>query len=139
MNGTTELDLWNLLQVSNMSNGIQFLGIAFLAWVGLRISSSIYNSGDSNMLVKVSGTVFCLIIAYFMLFNFGLSAWNLAGTAAAMSALTEPLTPAAQNFIAFAEANGSSEGFSIVPNVAQGLLILSLLLMQLGGIWMTKK
>ena len=57
MNGTTELDLWNLLQVSNMSNGIQFLGIAFLAWVGLRISSSIYNSGDSNMLVKVSGTV----------------------------------------------------------------------------------
>ena len=105
----------------------------------LRISSSIYNSGDSNMLVKVSGTVFCLIIAYFMLFNFGLSAWNLAGTAAAMSALTEPLTPAAQNFIAFAEANGSSEGFSIVPNVAQGLLILSLLLIQLGGIWMTKK
>ena len=41
MNGTTELDLWNLFQVANMSNGIQFLGIAFLAWVGLRISSSI--------------------------------------------------------------------------------------------------
>ena len=57
MNGTTELDLWNLLQISNMANGIQFLGIAFLAWVGMRISSSIYNSGDSNMVVKIAGTV----------------------------------------------------------------------------------
>ena len=71
MNGTTELDLWYLLQISNMANGIQFLGIAFLAWVGLRISTGIYNNADSNMLVKISGSVFCLIVAYFMLFNFG--------------------------------------------------------------------
>ena len=139
MNGTTELDLWNLLQISNMANGIQFLGIAFLAWVGLRISTGIYNNADSNMLVKISGSVFCLIVAYFMLFNFGLNAWNVTGTAAAMNALAEPLTPVAQGFVAFAEANNSSEGFSIVPNLAQGLLVLSILTIQLGGIWMNKK
>ena len=139
MNGNTELDLWNLLQISNMANGIQFLGIAFLAWVGLRISTGIYNNADSNMLVKISGSVFCLIVAYFMLFNFGLNAWNVTGTAAAMTALTEPLTPVAQGFVAFAEANNSSEGFSIVPNLAQGLLVLSILTIQLGGIWMNKK
>ena len=139
MNGTTELDLWNLLQISNMANGIQFLGIAFLAWVGLRISTGIYNNADSNMLVKISGTVFCLVVAYFMLFNFGLNAWNVTGTAAAMTALAEPLTPVAAGFVAFAEANNSSEGFSIVPNLAQGLLVLSILTIQLGGIWMNKK
>ena len=139
MNGTTELDLWNLLQISNMANGIQFLGIAFLAWVGLRISTGIYNNADSNMLVKISGTVFCLVVAYFMLFNFGLNAWNVTGTAAAMNALAEPLTPVAEGFVAFAEANNSSEGFSIVPNLAQGLLVLSILTIQLGGIWMNKK
>ena len=139
MNGTTELDLWNLLQITNMANGIQFLGIAFLAWVGMRISSSIYNSGDSNMVVKIAGTVFCLIVAYFMLFNFGLGAWNIAGSAAAMASLAEPLTPTAENFVAFAEMNSSSEGFSIIPNLAQGLLVLSILVIQLGGIWMAKK
>ena len=139
MNGTTELDLWNLLQISNMANGIQFLGIAFLAWVGLRISTGIYNNSDSNMVVKISGTVFCLVVTYFMLFNFGLNAWNVTGTAAAMTALAEPLTPVAEGFVAFAEANNSSEGFSIVPNLAQGLLVLSILTIQLGGIWMNKK
>ena len=74
-----------------------------------------------------------------LLFNFGLNAWNVTGTAAAMTALAEPLTPVAQGFVAFAEANNSPEGFSIVPNLAQGLLVLSILTIQLGGIWMNKK
>ena len=61
------------------------------------------------------------------------------GRILAMTALAEPLTPVAEGFVAFAEANNSSEGFSIVPNLAQGLLVLSILTIQLGGIWMNKK
>ena len=74
-----EMNVWNYLQAAGTTNAINFVGLAFLTWVGFRISSSVYNEGSTNMLVKISGTVFCLCIAWFWLFIWAIFEWNFNG------------------------------------------------------------
>lgn len=134
-NGTTELELWNLLSMQNTASAIQFVGIAFLAWVGLRVSNNIGENPDSNIITKLIGTGFCVAVAWFMLFNFALLTWSMTGTASGFEEIAAnggALTDAARMFIDFA---GTSEGFNIIPNPPQALLLITILAMQLVGIW----
>ena len=41
-----ELMMWDLYWSGATAAGTYFFGIAFLAWVGLRISNNIYNNTD---------------------------------------------------------------------------------------------
>ena len=36
-----EMNVWNYLQAAGTTNAINFVGLAFLTWVGFRISSSV--------------------------------------------------------------------------------------------------
>ena len=134
-NGTTELELWNLLAMQNTSSAIQFAAIAFLAWVGLRVSNNIGGNPESNILTKIIGTGFCVAVAWFMLFNFALLTWSMTGATSGFEEIAANggvLTDSAKLFIEFA---GTSEGFNIIPNPPQALLLITLLAMQLVGIW----
>ena len=91
------------------------------------------------MLVKISGTVFCLCVAWFWLFIWAIFEWNFNGVAGvfmAMQANGMEISQGAQYIISQASAPGSE--VSLAPNLAQGLFLLSILAIQLGGLWMKK-
>ena len=98
-----------------------------------------YNSTDKNIIGKVSASVFVLTVATFYLFNNALVEWNVNQVAAGLAFLketTEGISPGGQVII---DANNPGAPFSLMPNLVQGLFLLSVLVMQLSGIWMTKK
>ena len=134
----SELDLWNHLWMASGSQGTWFLALGFLSWVGLRAGQNIYNNSDTPILMKISGTVFCLFIANGWLYNFAFSEWNANGVANAMvsiEAAGETLSPYASELIA---ATNPGSGFSLMPDAIQGLFIASILIMSIGPMWVKK-
>ena len=107
--------------------------------LGFWISGTMYNSSDKNIVGKITASIFVLTVASFFLFNTALLEWNINQVAAGLSYLketTEGISPGGQVII---DANNPGAPFSMMPNLVQGLFLLSVLVMQLSGIWMTKK
>jgi len=133
------MDLWNYAQVASNTGANQGIVIAILMGLGFWISGAMYNSTDKNIIGKVTASVFVLTVAIFFLFNNALVEWNINQVAAGLAYLketTEGISPGGQVII---DANDPGAQFSMVPNLIQGLFLLSVLVMQLSGIWMTKK
>ena len=135
----TELDIWQTFNMGQAAAGAHFIGVAFLAWVALRVSLNIRNNDEANLLLKVAGTGFCLSVAYFIAFNTGWYEWNSNSIAAGLAQLQSmdvTISPVAEKFVANMSPGAD---FNIKPDLAQGVFIVSLLVMQLGSIWMPKK
>ena len=135
----TELDVWQTYNMGQSAAGAQFIGVAFLAWVALRVALNIRNNEDANLLLKLAGTGFCLSVAYFIAINTGWYEWNNNSIAAGLAYLQSTdvaISPVAQSFV---ENMDPGAAFNLVPNLAQGVFIASLLIMQLGSIWLPKK
>jgi len=135
----TELDIWATFGANQSAAGSHFIAIAFLVWVGLRVSNNIRNSDEANIVMKLAGTGFCLSVAYFCAFNMGWYEWNANGTAAALSYLASTdiaISPGAQTFVAGMNLGAD---FNLKPDLMQGIFLASILVMQMGQIWMPKK
>ena len=135
----TELDIWTTFNISQSAAGAHFIGVVFLIWVGLRVSSNIRNSDEANLVMKLAGTGFCLSVAYFCAVNTGWYEWTMNGAAAGLQYLASTdvaISPGAQTFIA--NANPGAD-FNISPDLMQGVFLASVLIMQMGQIWMPKK
>ncbi|MDC0141531.1 hypothetical protein OAI98_01765 [Gammaproteobacteria bacterium] len=134
-----EMDMWNYMQNAVNTGATQGIGIAILIGLGLWISGTMYNSADKNIIGKITASIFVLSVAMFYLFNGALVEWNVNQVAAGLTYLketTEGISPGGQTII---DANDPGAPFSLIPNLFSGLFLLSVLIMQLSGIWMTKK
>ena len=134
-----EIDMWNYMQTAVNTGATQGIGIAILIGLGFWISGAMYASKDKNIIGKITASVFVLTVAMFYLFNGALVEWNVNQVAAGLAYLketTEGISPGGQVII---EANDPGAPFSLIPNLFSGLFLLSVLVMQLSGIWMTKK
>ena len=134
-----EMDMWNYMQNAVNTGATQGIGIAILIGLGLWISGAMYNSTDKNIIGKITASIFVLSVAMFYLFNGALVEWNVNQVAAGLTYLketTEGISPGGQTII---DANDPGASFSLIPNLFSGLFLLSVLIMQLSGIWMTKK
>ena len=134
-----EMDMWNYMQTAVSTGATQGIGIAIMIGLGFWISGAMYNSTDKNIIGKITASVFVLTVAVFYLFNGALVEWNLNQVAAGLSYLketTEGISPGGQVII---DANDPGAPFSLMPNLVSRLFLLSVLVMQLSGIWMTKK
>ena len=134
-----EMDMWNYMQTAVSTGATQGIGIAIMIGLGFWISGAMYNSTDKNIIGKITASVFVLTVAVFYLFNGALVEWNLNQVAAGLYYLketTEGISPGGQVII---DANDPGAPFSLMPNLVSGLFLLSVLVMQLSGIWMTKK
>jgi|TARA_B110000967_G_C18322792_1_gene288323 hypothetical protein len=135
----TELDIWTTFNISQSAAGAHFIGVAFLIWVGLRVSNNIRNSDEANLIMKLAGTGFCVSVAFFCAMNTGWYEWNMNGAAAGLQYLSStdvPISPGAEKFIA--NANPGAD-FNLIPDLMQGVFLASVLVMQMGQIWMPKK
>ena len=134
-----EVDMWNYMQSAVSTGATQGIGIAIMIGLGFWISGAMYNSTDKNIIGKITASVFVLTVAVFYLFNGAVVEWNLNQVAAGLSYLkesTEGISPGGQVII---DANDPGAPFSLIPNFVSGLFLLSVLVMQLSGIWMSKK
>ena len=134
-----EYDLWTYAQAANSTGALYGIGLAIFIGLGFWISGTMYNSADKNIIGKITASVFVLTVATFYLFNNALVEWNINQVAAGLSYLketTEGISPGGQVII---DANAPGAPFSLIPNAVAGLFIASVLVMQLSGIWMTKK
>ena len=134
-----EIDMWNYMQTAGNTGATQGIGIAILIGLGFWISGAMYASKDKNIIGKITASVFVLTVAMFYLFNGALVEWNVNQVAAGLAYLketTEGISPGGQVII---DANDPGAPFSLIPNLFSGLFLLSVLVMQLSGIWMTKK
>tara|TARA_B100000902_G_scaffold4540_2_gene5780 strand:+ start:3209 stop:3622 length:414 start_codon:yes stop_codon:yes gene_type:complete len=134
-----EVDMWNYMQAAVSTGATQGIGIAIMIGLGFWISGAMYNSTDKNIIGKITASVFVLTVAMFYLFNGALVEWNVNQVAAGLSYLketTEGISPGGQVII---DANDPGAPFSLMPNLVSGLFLLSVLVMQLSGIWMSKK
>ena len=135
----TELDIWTTFNISQSAAGAHFIGVAFLIWVGLRVSNNIRNSEEANLIMKLAGTGFCVSVVFFCAMNGGWYEWNMNGAAAGLQYLAStdvPISPGAATFVA--NANPGAE-FNLIPNLMQGVFLASVLVMQRGQMWMPKK
>ena len=132
-----EIDAWNYLQYAANTNATYLIGLAFLTWVGLRISSSVYADASASIIVRIAGSVFCLSVTWFWLTTMAMFEWNVNGVAGVFTAMQAEgdISSGAQFIIA--NSNPGAEP-SIMPNIVQGLFLLSALVIQLGGLWMKK-
>lgn len=134
----TELDLWNHLWMAAGGQGAWFFGLGFLSWVGMRIGQNIYNNPDTPLLMKISGTVFCLFVANGWMYNFAFSEWNANGVASAMASIQEGGAVLSTYATELINATEPGAGFSLMPDVIQGLFILSVLIMSVAPMWIKK-
>ena len=132
-----EINAWNYLQYAANTNATYLIGLAFLTWVGLRISSSVYADASASIIVRIAGSVFCLSVTWFWLTTMAMFEWNVNGVAGVFTAMQAEgdISSGAQFIIA--NSNPGAEP-SIMPNIVQGLFLLSALVIQLGGLWMKK-
>ena len=127
-----ELEMWKLLAAFMSGNAIWFLGYIVAIWLGFRISNNIYVTGDVPTLARVIATVYCLSVAAFMaalMFQVNNLIQNFAAGFTSLGS-TQLISTAAENFI----ANSSVPIFKVI----QAGFVVSIILMQLSGIWMRK-
>ena len=126
-----EMNAWNYLQYAANTNATYGIGLAFLTWVGLRISSGVYADASASIIVRIAGSVFCLSVTWFWLTTMAMFEWNVNGVASVFTAMQAEgdISSGAQFIIA--NSNPGAEP-SIMPNIVQGLFLLSALVIQLG-------
>ena len=118
---------------------IRFVGTLFLIWVGFRLANGIRSSGESNLIMKVAGSLFVLTVAFFFLFAGGMFQEINNGMAGMLQGLADGGVSLGEGSKAFIANNNPGAEFSLIPNLASGLFLLSVLVIQLGSIWMPKQ
>ena len=111
----------------------------FAIWVGFRLSNGIYNSGESNIVAKIAVTIFNLCVAYFVLFWWAYMEWHNNGVANAFKELSEAGTSISPNAQMHLDAGDPAAPLILMPNLIEGLVLGSVLLIQLTQTWITKK
>ena len=132
----TEVQMWDVYWSGMLATAGFFLAWAFLLWVSLRAANI---AGDSdNMISKIAVTVFCLVVFWQINFIVAQIEWIFNGISGAFVALQSAgteISSGAQEMIAAAEPGAA---FNLMPDMISGILILTILVMQLTTIWMKK-
>ena len=132
----TEFEVWNLFQLASLANAAWMAGLSFLIWVTFRAANMVGESG--NTFSKAVVTVFCLVIDYQVNFTLAAVEWANNGIAGAFVALQNSGTEISEGAQRFIDYWSPGTAFNLTPDVVGGLLVLTILVMQMTSIWMKK-
>ena len=132
----TEFEVWNLFWLASLANAAWMAGLSFLIWVTFRAANMVGESG--NTFSKAVVTVFCLVIDYQVNFTFAAVEWANNGIAGAFVALQNSGTEISAGAQRFIDYWSPGTAFNLTPDVVGGLLVLTILVMQMTSIWMKK-
>jgi|TARA_B100001093_G_C25894402_1_gene621865 TRAP-type C4-dicarboxylate transport system permease small subunit len=132
----TEVEIWNNFQQGRIVDALAFIGIIIAVWLSLRIANMTRENDESNLLNKLLGTGFGLLVVWgsFIAFANATATWVI--TARGISNLESPADPeGAQRFIDFV---GTTE-WSGLPSLTGMIWLGIITVMILGLIWTPKK
>ena len=129
----SELDMWNLLAGFMSGNAVWFLAYVVATWLGFRMTSNVYESGQAPLIGKILVSLYCLSVSAFMCTLMVNTNGLFRDVASGLSAVGETgeLSGAAQAFIAQAADVPSM-------NPIQMVFVASIILMQLLQVWMKR-
>ena len=119
--------------------GIAFASVAFLIWVGFRISNNISSSETPNILGQIAATVFVLMVALNGLFISATVDWINNGIAGILQSMADAGSEISGGAAQFISLNNPGADWTLVPNMFAARFWLSVLVMQLSGIWVRKQ
>ena len=128
----SELDIWSLMAAWNTAFAVMLLSCIVGTWLGFRISNNIYEQGSAPKLGKVLATVYCLCMSGF--------SWQvmagLVGLGRGFGVLFKELST-------IQEISAGAQELAMEPDlnlsyIVISLFVLSVIAMQLAGIWMKK-
>lgn len=138
MENLTEFQVWSMFSSFSIAFALRAIGSTIAIWLALRIASNIRASEEDNMIAKVLGSVFGVLVVYAAFY------WqmaylgyreNIANGLSEMAANGATLSAGAMEFV----ANFSTASASGTTNILLIIFDLTILAMILGSIWMAKK
>ena len=126
----TEQDAWTLMATYTNNNALYFLGNILAVWLGFPKASRISESRDTNAIVKLLATMYCLCVAVFMYTRLSDSLAMLNDFSWVFSELskTRGISPISQEIIDFD---------ATIPTTVNGLFVFSIIAFHLIGMWKT--
>ena len=128
----SELDIWSLMAAWNTALAVMLLSCIVGTWLGFSISNNIYKYGSAQNLRKALASVYCLCISGF--------SWQvmagLVGLGRGFGVLFKELSTTQ-------EISAGAQELVMEPDltlsyIVISLFVLSVIAMQLAGIWMKK-
>ena len=110
------------------NNALYFLGNILAVWLGFRIASRISESKDTTIIVRVLATTYCLCVAFFIYSGLSASLSMINDFSWVFSELsrTRGISPISQEIVDFD---------ATTPAIVNGLLVFSIIALQLIGVW----
>ena len=136
MENLLEYQTLSMFGTYSIAFALRAIGSVLAIWLALRVANNIRMSNDSNVISKLLGSAFGILVMYGALY------WQMAyitirpNTANDLKAMSEggmQLTPGSEQFL----ANFATDAVSLpIPVAVFDLVIIAMILLQ---IWMPKK
>ena len=135
----SEFEIWSTLNSGLAMNGLFLIGFSFLAWFSGRASVIMHEKGNANLFGKIVVSAFSLTSLWYINMQFSSVSLGISSAAHSMAVLkdeTGSVSARGQSLID--NFNGSTEvpTFSLINEPAGLILVISLALCLLSGIWM---
>ena len=135
----SEFEIWSTLNSGLAMNGLFLIGFSFLAWFSGRASVSMHEKGNANLFGKIVVSAFSLTSLWYINMQFSYVSLGISSASHSMAVLkdeTGSVSARGQSLID--NFNGSTEvpTFSLINEPAGLILVISLALCLLSGIWM---
>ena len=135
----SEFEIWSTLNSGLAMNGLFLIGFSFLAWFSGRASVIMHEKGNANLFGKIVVSAFSLTSLWYINMQFSYVSLWISSAAHSMAVLkdeTGSVSARGQSLID--NFNGSTEvpTFSLINEPAGLILVISLALCLLSGIWM---
>ena len=133
-----EFQIWSTLNSGLAMNGLFLIGFSFLAWFSGRASVIMHEKGNANLFGKIVVSAFSLTSLWYINMQFSYVALGISSASHSMAVLKEEtgsISARGQGLID--NFGGSTEvpTFSLINKPAGLILIISLALCLLSGIW----
>ena len=135
----SEFEIWSTLNSGLAMNGLFLIGFSFLAWFSGRASVIMHEKGNANLFGKIIVSAFSLTSLWYINMQFSYVSLGISSASHSMAVLkdeTGSVSARGQSLID--NFNGSTEvpTFSLINEPAGLILVISLALCLLSGIWM---
>ena len=135
----SEFEIWSTLNSGLAMNGLFLIGFSFLAWFSGRASVIMHEKGNANLFGKIVVSAFSLTSLWYINMQFSYVSLGISSASHSMAVLkdeTGSVSARGQSLID--NFGGSTEvpTFSLIYEPAGLILVISLALCLLSGIWM---
>ena len=135
----SEFEIWSTLNSGLAMNGLFLIGFSFLAWFSGRASVIMHEKGNANLFGKIVVSAFSLTSLWYINMQFSYVSLGISSASHSMAVLkdeTGSVSARGQSLIDNFVGSTEVPTFSLINEPAGLILVISLALCLLSGIWM---